>query len=431
MSRFLIHRHILFVATISLSCVTPLASAEGIKSIAEFERSVDTPIDQLELALPALTMEELEKEVEIWGNMVVEKSREIAQQQIAQKRTDGDGKPEDAKGASLENITKLNEQRTALVDRFEMILDAYESRGGDVEQWESYLASWSGLKVDVTDASAAYTIAIGWLKSKEGGIRWAKNAAMFIITLLIFWILSGIAGRMVLKALSYTKQPSELLRNFLVSLTKRAVLLIGLVVALTALEVPVAPFIAVIGAAGLVIGLALQGTLSNFASGILILIYKPYDVGDGVNVAGVSGSVKSMNLISTTIHTFDNQKVIVPNNSIFSGNITNVTGNPTRRVDMTFGIGYGDDFDKARDVLMKIVESHELVLKDPAPVIKIHELADSSVNFIVRPWAKTSDYWAVYWDITREVKKQFDSERISIPFPQRDLHVYQQEVSSS
>jgi small conductance mechanosensitive channel len=201
-------------------------------------------------------------------------------------------------------------------------------------------------------------------------------------------------------------------------------MVIGFVVALSALEVNIAPLLAAIGAAGFVIGLALQGTLSNFASGLLILFYRPFDVGDVIDAGGVSGIVDSVSLVSTHIRTFDNKMMIVPNNDIWGGTITNATASETRRVDMVFGIGYDDDVDIAKGILERIVNEHPLVLDDPAPVIQLNELGDSSVNFICRPWAKNSDYWKVYWDITRSVKQEFDRTGISIPFPQRDVHLH-------
>jgi small conductance mechanosensitive channel len=158
----------------------------------------------------------------------------------------------------------------------------------------------------------------------------------------------------------------------------------------------------------------------------MLLMYRPFDIGDAVEVAGVMGVVDSMSLVSTTINTFDNRLVVIPNNSIWGGVITNITGNDTRRVDMVFGIGYSDDIDKASRILSDVIDSHEKVLRDPAPVIKVHELADSSVNFVARPWAQTADYWDVYWDVTRKVKERFDAEGVSIPFPQRDVHMYQE-----
>jgi small conductance mechanosensitive channel len=217
-----------------------------------------------------------------------------------------------------------------------------------------------------------------------------------------------------------------LLRDFLAKIVRRTIFAVGLIVGLTALEINIGPLLAVIGAAGFVVAFALQSTLGNFASGLMILMYRPFDVGDVIDVAGVSGKVESMNLTSTQIKTFDNKVVIVPNNSIWGGIITNVTGSNLRRVDMTFGIGYGDDIAKAQSVLEELVRKHQLILDEPEPVIKMHELADSSVNFICRPWAKTPDYWTVYWDITRSVKEEFDRRGISIPFPQRDVHIYQE-----
>ena len=187
----------------------------------------------------------------------------------------------------------------------------------------------------------------------------------------------------------------------------------------------IGPFLAAIGVAGFVIGFALQDTLSNFAAGLMILLYRPYDMGDFISAGGVKGTVRSMSLVATTLATPDNQNVVVPNGSIWGGVITNVTGNETRRVDLTFGIGYSDDMGKAEGVLRDLVSNHPLVLKDPEPVIKVHELADSSVNFVCRPWVKTSDYWQVYWDVTRSVKESFDKAGISIPFPQQDVYMHQ------
>jgi len=165
--------------------------------------------------------------------------------------------------------------------------------------------------------------------------------------------------------------------------------------------------------------------LSNFASGMLILLYRPFDVGDVVEAGGVQGKVRSMSLVNTTIMTFDNQALVVPNNLIWQTVIKNVTVQKTRRVDLVFGISYGDDIEHAERVFHEIVDKHEKVLAAPEPMIHLHELADSSVNFIVRPWVRTDDYWDVYWDITRSVKLRLDEEGISIPFPQRDVHVHE------
>jgi small conductance mechanosensitive channel len=324
----------------------------------------------------------------------------------------------------LININKLREEQTGLIDRFNVVISALKEKGGEVEEYKKYVAAISGLDVDIQDVSAFRIIIWGWLKSTEGGLRWIKNIAFFLLTLLAFYGLAFVLGRITRKTVSVSKKCSDLLKDFFVGAVRKIVMVIGIIVALSMLEVNVAPFVAGIGVAGFIIGFALQGTLSNFASGLMILIYRPFDVGQIIDAAGVKGIVDSMNLVSTTIKTFDNQIVVVPNGKIWGGVITNVTGSDTRRVDMTFGISYSDDIAKAAQVLEDIVSSHELILKEPAPVIRLHELADSSVNFVCRPWVKTSDYWTVYWDVTRAVKERFDRDDISIPFPQRDVHIY-------
>jgi len=332
----------------------------------------------------------------------------------------------DLKTALIKHVTALMAERTAIIDRFNVVLNELEAKGGEIKEYDDYIKAVSGIKVDVTDAGAAWTTITGWLLSAEGGFRWAVNIVQFIIIVVVFYLLSIIAAKAARQAFSKSKHFSTLLREFMVLSARRLVLFIGFFVGLSALEVNIGPVLAIIGAAGFVIAFALQNSLSNFASGILMLVYRPFDLGDTIRVAGVLGKVESMNLLSTQLRTPDNQLVIVPNNSVWGDVITNVTGITQRRVDLVFGIGYGDDIDKAQMILEDIVNGHKSVLKDPEPVVKLHELADSSVNFICRPWVKPDDYWNVYWDITREVKRRFDAEGVTIPFPQRDVHIYQE-----
>lgn len=338
---------------------------------------------------------------------------------------------EDLKTALIKHVTDLMTERTALIDRFNIVLAELTAKGGETEEYDTYIKAVSGIKVDVTDASATWTTITGWLMSPEGGFRWAVNIVQFVVIIVVFYLLSIVAGKAAKKAFSKSKHFSTLLREFLVMTARRLVLFIGLFVGLSALEINIGPVLAIIGAAGFVIAFALQNSLSNFASGILMLIYRPFDVGDMISVASMLGKVESMNLLSTQLRTPDNQLVIVPNNSVWGDVIINVTGITSRRIDMTFGIGYSDDIDKAQKILEDIVNSNELVLKDPEPVVKLHELADSSVNFVCRPWVRPDDYWDVYWDITRAVKQRFDAEGVSIPFPQQDVHLYQQAVEES
>jgi len=374
------------------------------------------------IADPDVTNAEVKKEA-------AEQTKVVAEQQETQAKQEAEAKAEE-KGQQLEEIVRLREERKKLIDRLNIVLAELEAKGGDRKPYDQYVSAVSVIKLDVTDTSAAWATISGWLTSEEGGIRWAKNAGLFLLTIFGFWILARIIGRAVRNAVKRVKGMSSLLRDFVVTMARRIVIVVGVIVALGQLEVDISPLIAAIGAAGFVVAFALQGTLSNFASGLLILIYRPYDVGDVVDVAGVAGVVESMSLMTTTIKSFDNQRIVVPNNSIWGNVIKTVTGYPTRRVDLVFGIGYSDDYDKARDILMNIITSHPKVLKDPEPVVKVHELGDSSVNLICRPWTKTEDYWAVYWDVMREVKKRFDDEGVSIPFPQRDVHVYHEKLDA-
>ncbi len=324
----------------------------------------------------------------------------------------------------LGDVTELQDQRTAIGDRLAVVLDSLESKGGDVQEYRQYLTAVSGVELDTSDVSSAWAGIMGWISSKEGGQRWLWNLGEFLAILLVTYIVARMVAAIVNWLLERKVQLSQLAERLLRSTITNLIMLIGCAIALTALEVDITPILAAIGATGLVVGLALQGTLSNFASGLMILINRPFDVGDVVSAGGVTGTVNQMNLVSTTFRTFDNQTIHVPNNEIWNNVITNVTANETRRVDMEFGIGYDDDFEQAEKIIQSVVQAHALVLEDPTPVVVTHALADSSVNIVCRPWAKTGDWWTVKTDITREVKRRFDQAGISIPYPQQDIHVY-------
>ncbi|MDA9101071.1 mechanosensitive ion channel [Omnitrophica bacterium] len=200
---------------------------------------------------------------------------------------------------------------------------------------------------------------------------------------------------------------------------------------LAKLGIQTASFIAVMGAAGLAIGLSLQGSLANFASGVMILLFRPYKVGDFIKAAGTMGTVKGVQIFNTILSSPDNVHIIVPNSQVTGGTITNYSTNSTRRVDLTAGISYGDDIKKAKEILQGILAKDPMVLKEPAPVVAVQELGDSSVNFVVRPWVKSSDYWAAYFGITEKMKLELDRGGITIPFPQRDLHVYSEATQTA
>jgi small conductance mechanosensitive channel len=215
------------------------------------------------------------------------------------------------------------------------------------------------------------------------------------------------------------------LTKFVTNLIYVALLTFVIVAALGMLGIQTTSFIAVLGAAGLAIGLALQGSLSNFAAGVLMIIFRPFKVGDLIEAAGVTGVVEEIQIFTTQLVTPDNKTIIIPNAQITGDTITNYTRKGTRRADMVIGIGYDDDIDKARTIISDVLSQDERILEAPATNIAVSELADSSVNFAVRPWVKVEDYWGVIFDATETIKKRFDAEGISIPYPQRDVHVYE------
>jgi small conductance mechanosensitive channel len=333
-------------------------------------------------------------------------------------------------------LAELREQRDLLAESQRInvsLMDEYGLETADLRQ--GIISSTGKISQDILDKDVAAALIEEWTADATDWVR--TNGAplvfelvMFILVLLAFWVVARIARGAVRRALDRSRVGiSSLARDFFIKSTGRLVMLLGLIVAVAQLGIEVGPLLAGLGIAGFVVGFALQDTLSNFASGMMILIYQPFDIGDVVEAGGVMGKVHEMNLVSTMVLTFDNQLLVVPNKQVWGGVIRNVTHQSKRRVDMTFGIGYSDDIPKAEKVLKEIVEAHDKVLKDPEPVIRLHELGDSSVNFVVRPWSKTDDYWDVYWDITREVKRRFDEDGISIPFPQRDVHVYHRQVT--
>ena len=260
----------------------------------------------------------------------------------------------------------------------------------------------------------------------KNGPQLIIHVVVVLLILLAFFYLGRVAQALTRRGLQASNlNLSALLTEMIIKWVRNIIMILGVLIALAQIGISVGPLLAGLGIAGFIIGFALQDTLSNFASGMLILFYRPFDVGDFVTAGGVTGKVNDMSLVNTTFTTIDNQLLVVPNNLIWKDVITNVTAQQLRRVDLVFGVAYSDDVEKVEKILHAVVDEHELILDDPEPIIRLHELADSSVNFICRPWVKTDDYWSVYWDMLRTVKLRFDAEGITIPFPQREIHTAQ------
>ncbi len=262
------------------------------------------------------------------------------------------------------------------------------------------------------------------LKLQEWIVLYGVKAVAALL-ILIIGRFAAVGVRAIIRRILKKSRVDETLISFVASLTYVGIMAFVIIAALGQLGVQTASFVAVVGAAGLAVGLALQGSLANFAAGVLMIVFKPFKVGDFIEGGGVSGVVEEVGIFTTELKSPDNRKIIVPNAKITSDNIVNYTAKGQRRVDLVIGVGYDDDLDKVKRVLNDILEAEPRVLGDPAPTIGVLELADSSVNFAVRPWVNTSDYWDVYFHLHETVKKRFDEEGINIPYPQRDVHIHQ------
>lgn len=265
-----------------------------------------------------------------------------------------------------------------------------------------------------------------WLD--QHALDWGIKIGIAIAIFFIGKIIARILANVLEKAMLHAKM-DQLLVSFLGSIAYGVLLVAVALAAVDSLGINVTSLMAILGAAGLAVGLALKDSLGNFAAGVMIIIFRPFKIGDFITAGGVSGTVDEIGLFATLMHTGDNQRIIVPNSSIIGGNITNTSALPTRRIDLVFGIGYDDDIGQARDIIVAELGAESRILADPAPVVRVGELGDSSVNIQVRPWVNSDDYWGVRCDLLERIKVKFDEAGISIPFPQRDVHMYEARAS--
>lgn len=345
--------------------------------------------------------------------------------------------PADARSAMESRVATQNRLVHSAVNNLREVAVLMQEQGLPVDHYNELIFKTTGnLAEAVADFGTLKTVVIGFW---EDVVHWIKNSIGGLFSrLMLFAVLMGgtvllarLVRQVISRAVTHRRARfSTLVREFFIKIGGNIVLIFGLLFALAQVGLDLAPLLTGLGVAGIVIGFALQDTLSNFASGMMILIYRPFDVGDFVEAGGVAGKVGKMSLVNTTIRTFDNQVFLVPNAKIWGETIKNLTAERLRRVDMVFGVAYSDDIARVEDILHDIVTSHPKVLNNPEHMIRLQLLNESSVDFIVRPWVKTEDYWDVYWDITREVKVRFDREGITIPFPQREIHVYGQTSTS-
>ncbi|MCK5065089.1 MAG: mechanosensitive ion channel [Candidatus Fermentibacteraceae bacterium] len=261
-----------------------------------------------------------------------------------------------------------------------------------------------------------------WEQIKEIVTMYGLNILAALAILIAGKFIASIVRKLIRKIMN-KREVDATLTGFISSIVYAGIIAFVVIAALSKLGIQTASFVAILGAAGLAIGLALQGSLSNFASGVLMIIFKPFKGGDYVSAGDCDGFIEEIGIFTTSIKTIDNKLLIVPNSKIMSDSITNYSAKETRRVDIVAGVSYDDDVDRVKDILLKILAGDERVLRDPPPFVGLLEMADSSVNFTVRAWVKTEDYWSVFFDTNESIKKTFDAENITIPYPQLDVHM--------
>jgi small conductance mechanosensitive channel len=384
------------------------------------------PLNELAHRLVPLTKDELDPLANAWLEIVRIKTEEIAESQV-ELLHDSSAATEEA----YQEIAAMVEVRAGLFERLSMVVNALESKGGDealVAELRAYRNSVISSETKLASPKAIAVAFFTWLMRADGGVAIAKDIGVVVLVFMVLIFVSKSVQVIFRRWIGRVPNISKLLQSFLVGAVYWMVLTVGVLVALAALGVNVTPLFAMIGGASFILAFAFQDTLGNLASGLMIMINRPFDEGDYVVVGGTGGTVRSVSIVATTVTTPDNQVIVIPNKSVWGNVITNVTASDTRRIDLVFGISYEDSISEALRVIEETVRAHALVLEDPEPVIRVHELADSSVNFICRPWTKTSDYWTVYWDLTHRMKEAFDAASITIPYPQQDVHVIQKQA---
>jgi small conductance mechanosensitive channel len=395
---------------------------EAAPEFPEVLTDPDVPLNEFALRLIPLTEPELAALAEEWLAIVQERTEQVVEAQIGTLAEE-----EDAAAAARERLVALTENRDGAFEKYSFVLDSWLKKGGDPATIDGYRAYRSSIIVEETRAADFETLmahAIDWATDRDGGIALALRVAVIVAAFLALLIVARVIRRIAGRGISRIPNLSRLLQAFLITVVYWLTIAIGLMVVLSALGIDITPVFALIGGASFIIAFAMQDTLGNLAAGLMIMINRPFDEGDYVDIGGVAGTVQSVSIVSTKVTTPDNQVIVVPNSKVWGNVITNVTASPTRRVDLVFGIGYDDSIEEAQRVLEEVVQAHPLILADPPPVIRVNALGTSSVDFVCRPWARSEDYWTVYWDLTRQVKERFDDAGISIPFPQTDMHVH-------
>lgn len=379
-----------------------------------------TPKDLRILMVP-LTVSEMAQVVEGWQSHVRKQLEQLSYLNL--DLNNATGAKADALRAELVEVQQTAKEYLA---NYQVTVAGWQEKGATPEELKPYqdyaYAAASGA-LRTTDLRTLASAGLAWLTDTDGGLGFLFSVLTILVAVWILMFVARMARRMTVRGLTRVPTLSKLLKSFISTAVFWAVMVVGVLVVLGLFGVNVTPLFAVFGGLSFILGFALQETLGNLASGLMIMVLKPFDTGDYIQIGSSSGFVDEMSVVSTKIRTFDNQIIVVPNSKIWGDIITNVSASETRRVDLVFGIGYSDDAALAIEVLTKLVAQHDLCLNEPVAEIFVGELGESSVNIFCRPWAKNDDYWTVFWDLTGQAKIEFDAVGISIPFPQRDVHL--------
>lgn len=422
---------IIFLASLILANVGQAQSAdEGPSPLGALDAAGNVSVseDDLKVYLLPLTASDLALVAETWQSHARTELNDLANTNLALRQA-----ASAEEDALRERLATQSSEVAATLEKYEAVLLAWSAKGGteeDIAPHHSYISAVMAGALATTDVRTLLRSALDWLTAKDGGLRVLLGLAGVVVTIWVMMLVARIIRNMAQRGLNKVPTMSRLLKSFVVGTVYWATLILGVLTALGLFGVNVTPLFAVFGGLSFILGFALQDTLGNLASGLMIMILKPFDTGDYIEIGGASGTVDEMSVVSTQIRTFDNQIIVVPNSKIWGDVITNVSASETRRVDLVFGIAYTDSAAHAIKVLQGLVAEHDLCLGDPPPEIFVGELGDNSVNVFCRPWVKSDDYWTVYWDLTGAAKERFDAEGISIPFPQRDVHLIPTEVQS-
>ncbi|WP_425046059.1 mechanosensitive ion channel family protein [Primorskyibacter sp. S87] len=402
---------------------------EQITDLVAQAQSADVSANDLPILLVPLTHTEMAQVVEAWQGHVRSQLEKTARLNIEIGSAEGATKDD-----LRDSLTGEQLVAKAYLDNFKTAVSEWSAKGATPEElkpYQDYALSVTSGALRTTDLRTLASAGIDWMLDVNGGLGILLGAFLVLISVWILMFVAKFVSRTTRRGLERFPTISRMLKSFVATAVYWAVMVLGTLIVLGLFGVNVTPLFAVFGGLSFILGFALQETLGNLASGLMIMVLKPFDTGDYIQIGSSSGFVDEMSVVSTKIRTFDNQIIVVPNSKIWGDVITNVSASEERRVDLVFGIAYSDNAAEAIEVLNGLVGKHSLCLKEPAPEIFVGELGDNSVNIFCRPWCKNDEYWTVYWDLTGQAKEAFDAAGISIPFPQRDVHLIPVEGSAS